>query len=144
MFRPDVIVGFTAFSSYSAKIVSILTGVPSIMTERGNPYVTINLKNILSRIELFFINRSKGGVFQIEGAAKFFSEKLQDRSAIIPNPIFVKSSIDVDSFCKRDKTIVSVGRSDNYQKRYDVMIKAFEIFSKQHPDWTLRLVGIRT
>lgn len=140
-FRPHVIIGFTAFPSYAAKLVSILTGIPSIMTERGNPYVTINLKNLPSRIELFFINRSKGGVFQIEGAANFFSEKLQSRSTIIPNPIFVKSIIDVESFSMRNKTVVSVGRLDNYQKRYDIMIKAFALFSKQHPDWILQLYG---
>ncbi len=140
-FRPDVIVGFTAFPSFAAKLVSILTGIPSIMTERGNPYVTINLKNLPSRIELFFINRSKGGVFQIEGAAKFFSEKLQSRATIIPNPIFIKSTFEVEPFRMRNKTVVSVGRLDNYQKRYDIMIKAFALFSKQHPDWILQLYG---
>ena len=68
-FDADVMVCFTMFPSFIGKVVQILTGIPSIMTERGNPYVTINKKNIFSRIELCAVNRSAGGVFQIKGAS---------------------------------------------------------------------------
>ena len=140
-FNADVMVCFTAFPSYVGKIVSLITGVPSIMSERGNPYITINKKNLASLFELFFINRSDGGVFQISGAAKFFSKRLQKKGIIIPNPIFIKDEVEPIDFQDREKSIVSVGRLDNEQKRYDIMIKAFAIFSKRYPEWTLKLYG---
>ena len=76
-------------------------------------------------MELAIINKSIGGVFQIAGAKAFYGEKLQERSIIIPNPIFIKEPINFVPYENREKTIVSVGRLDNYQKRYDIMIKAF-------------------
>ena len=137
----DVIIGFTAFPNYVGRIVGSLKGIPSIMSERGNPYITIDKSNLHSRLELAIINRSRGGVFQIEGAKAFYSKKLQERSTIIPNPIFIKEPINSVPYENREKTIVSVGRLDNYQKRYDVMIKAFSIFEKKHSDWELKLYG---
>lgn len=141
-FKADVMVCFTMYPSFVGKIVHLLTGVPSIMAERGNPYVTINKKNIFSLIELFLVNHSAGGVFQIKGASEFFSKRLQKRSTIIPNPIFIKDKIEPVHFEDREKSIVSVGRLDNYQKRYDIMIKAFSLFSKNHPEWFLKLYGV--
>lgn len=141
-FKADVMVCFTMFPSFVGKIVHLLTGVPSIMAERGNPYVTINKKNIFSLIELFLVNHSAGGVFQLKGASEFFSKRLQKRSTIIQNPIFIKDVIAPVKFDERDKSIVSVGRLDNYQKRYDVMLKAFSLFSKNHPEWILKLYGV--
>ena len=37
--------------------------------------------------------------------------------------------------------MVSVARLDNFQKRYDVMLDAFKLFSDKHPDYVLKLYG---
>ena len=141
-FDADVMICFTMYPSFVGKIVQMLTGIPSIMSERGNPYATINKKNFNCLIELFVVNQSAGGVFQIKGASDFFSTRLQKKSTIIPNPIFIKDKIEQVQFEQREKSIVSVGRLDNYQKRYDIMIKAFSLFSKNHPEWLLKLYGV--
>lgn len=137
----DIIIGFTAFPNFVARIVGSLKGIPSIMSERGNPFITIDKTNFHSRLELAIINQSKGGVFQIAGAKEFYGEKLQKRAVIIPNPIFVNEPISTIPIEKRQKTVVSVGRLDNYQKRYDIMIKAFVLFVNKFPDWTLKIYG---
>lgn len=137
----DVIIGFTAFPNYVGKIIGSLKRVPSIMSERGNPYITINKKNLHSLLELIVINHSAGGVFQIEGAKAFYGKYLQKRATIIPNPIFIKGTISYASYNNRNKTIVSVGRLDNEQKRYDIMIQAFSLFVRKYPDWSLKLYG---
>lgn len=138
----EVMVCFTMYPSFVGKLVHMMTGVPSIMSERGNPYVTINKKNIFSLLELLVVNRSAGGVFQLKGASKFYDKKLQARSTIIPNPIFINNKLKTVAYNERDKCIVSVGRLDNNQKRYDIMIKAFSLFSKSHPEWILKLYGL--
>lgn len=139
--QPEVLVCFTSFPSFVGKIVGYLLKIPSIMSERGNPYITINKKNLHSRIELFVINHSDGAVFQIQGAAEFFSEKLQTKGIIIPNPIFINEHIKYIPINERENSIVSVGRLDNTQKRYDIMMRAFAIFSKKHPEYVLKIYG---
>lgn len=139
--RPCILVCFTAFPSFVGRIVGFILKTPSIMSERGNPYITINKKNIHSRLELFVINHSNGAVFQIEGAAKFYSKKLQAKAEIIPNPIIINTLIDPILIENREKSIVSVGRFDNFQKRYDIMIKAFSIFVRKHSEYILKLYG---
>lgn len=140
-YQADVLVCFTSFPSFVGKIVGGLLKIPSIMSERGNPYVTINKKNLNTRLELFVINHSDGAVFQIQGASEFFSKKLQLKGTIIPNPISIDEHIDYIPIDKREKSIVSVGRLDNYQKRYDIMFKAFAIFSQRHSEYVLKIYG---
>ena len=47
-FDADVMICFTMYPSFVGKVVQMFTRIPSIMSERGNPYVTINKKNIFS------------------------------------------------------------------------------------------------
>lgn len=139
-FKPDILIGFTEKPSLYAKLSSVLLGIPSIMCERGDPNRTNGRKGLNNKIVAAIIERSKGAIFQTEGAQAFFSNNLKKRSAIIPNPIFINRVIGERPSIP-NKTVVSVGRLDNEQKRYDVMIKAFELFYKTHPDYILKLYG---
>ncbi len=136
----QVIVGFTPFANAYAKIVGTMLNIPSIMSERGDPARLIP-KSLKSKIINYIINRSKGGVFQIDGAKEFYGKGLQKRGVVIPNPIFVNGEIPSVNFEDREKTVVSVGRLDNFQKRYDVMLDAFKIFINKHPEYLLKLYG---
>lgn len=139
-FRADVLVGFNNWPNFYAKIVGSLLNIPSIMSERGDPSKT-NTNTLKSKIVFFIINRSKGGVFQTDGAKAYFGKGLQKRGVVIPNPIFLKGKILDIPFEEREKSVVSVGRLDNGQKRYDVMIDAFKLFSQKHPEYVLKLYG---
>lgn len=139
-FQADVIVGFTTFPNLYAVIVGKLLGIPSIMSERGDPSFTKGT-TLKAKIVGFLINRSRGGVFQTEGAMKFYGKKLQKRGVVIPNPIFVKGDVPQVNYSQREKTVVSVGRLDNTQKRYDVMLDAFKLFSDKHSEYILKLYG---
>lgn len=138
--KAEVIIGFTAMPNFIAKVVGLICNIPSIMSERGDPFITWS-KSFADKVLLYFINRSKGGVFQTEGAMKFYSKKLQKKGKVIPNPIFIKGKIPDVKQQDREKTVVSVGRLDMCQKRYDVMLNAFKIFSEKHPEYTLKLYG---
>lgn len=139
-FNTDILIGFTGFPNTYAKIVGTMLNVPSIMSERGDPTRTTS-KDIKSAIMRFIINRSRGGVFQTEGAMKYYGKGLQKRSVVIPNPIFIDGKTPYVKQEEREKTVVSVGRLDNEQKRYDVMLAAFKIFSEKHPEYTLKMYG---
>lgn len=139
-FKTEIIIGFTLMPNFLAKITSDLLGIPSIISERGDPYRTIS-NSLKSRIILSFINRSKGGVFQTDGAKEFYGERLQKRSKVIPNPVFIYDDFSEKIPEERKKTIVSVGRLDNFQKRYDVMLEAFKFLHQKYPEYTLKLYG---
>ena len=140
-YKADIMVAFTMFPNFYAEIVALLTGIPAIMSERGNPYITFS-KSLKDRIIYNIINQSKGGVFQTKEASLFYGKRLRKRSIVIPNPISLKNTtIPIIAMQDRRKTVVSVGRFQNVQKRYDVMLKAFQRFSQRYPDYTLKLYG---
>ena len=137
----DILVGFTEIPNVIARIIGLMLGIPSIMSERGDPARTgvgIGLKN---KIVLSLINGSKGGVFQTEGAKEFYGRGIRKRGVVIPNPIFITGEVPFVPYDKREKSVVSVGRLDNFQKRYDVMLDAFKIFSEKHPEYVLKIYG---
>ena len=139
-FKADVIISFTGIPNLMARIVGFMIGVPSIMSERGDPSKH-NLKGIKNKIERFLVNRSSGGVFQTDGAREYYGRGLRKRGVVIPNPIFINGEVPSINFEDREKSVVSVGRLDNYQKRYDVMLDAFKLFSEKHPEYVLKLYG---
>ena len=139
--KPDVIVGFTNYPNMYAKIIGMIFRIPSIMSERGDPRRTQGY-TFKAKISKFLINSSRGGVFQTEGAKDFYGKGLQKRGVVIPNPIFVNGEVPYISYNKREKSVVSVGRLDNTQKRYDVMLEAFKIFSNTHPEYVLKIYGV--
>ena len=140
-FRGEIIIGFTSFPNLCAVIVGKLLGIPSIISERGDPNYTKGRNRIKTYVVDKIINLSKGGVFQTEGARDYYGKGLKVRGKIIPNPIFMTDDLPERDYQSCEKTVVSVGRLDNFQKRYDVLIRAFSVFSKEHPEYVLKLYG---
>ncbi len=138
--KADVIVAFTFIPNAIGQIVGKMLNIPSIMSERADPYITVT-DSFADKLLLKIINRSAGGVFQIQGAREFYDKGLQERSVVIPNPIFIKDDIKFSDFKNREKSVVSVGRFGNGQKRYDIMLEAFKIFSEKHSEYVLKLYG---
>ena len=56
---------------------------------------------------------------------------------IIPNPITISNGAFSDNTQKR---AIAVGRY-TYQKGFDLLIKAWQIVNKHHPDWELNIYG---
>ena len=139
--KADIIISFTEMPNIYAKVVGALCGVPSIMSERGDPERTNGKRGLKNKIAVFIQNRSKGGVFQTDGARRFFGRGLRKRGIVIPNPIFIKGELPNVKWEDKQKTVVSVGRFDNFQKRYDIMLDAFKLFSEKHPEYVLKLYG---
>lgn len=139
--RADVVIGFTLFPNMYASIVGKMLRIPSIMSERGDPQRTGVGRGLKGKLILDIINGCSGGVFQTEGARSVYGQGLVRRSTVIPNPIFIDDEVPFIPYEQREKSVVSVGRLDNFQKRYDVMLKAFQLFSKKHPEYVLKLYG---
>ena len=139
-FDPDVIIGFAERPNLLAKLMGDIIKKPSIMSERGDPNRTNGRRGISNKIVAHIIDQSSGGVFQTDGAKKFYGQKLQKKGVIIPNPIFLDSEFEYKAI-EAKKIVVSIGRLDNEQKRYDIMLKAFKEFYKKHSEYSLNIYG---
>lgn len=140
-FKPDVIIGFKQLASFCAAVVGMLENIPSVISERADPFRAYKKVGATTRIKLWFINHADGGVFQTEQASTFYSAKIRKNCAVIPNPIFINGDIPTIDYSHLPKTIVSLGRIANEQKRLDVMLDAFEAFHKIHPEYVLKIYG---
>ncbi len=75
-------------------------------------------------------------VFQSERVKQLFKDSIQAKSSIIRNPIHVTCFADRIS----QNRIVTVGRYIE-QKNHVLLIRAFHVFWKSHPEYTLHLYG---
>jgi glycosyltransferase involved in cell wall biosynthesis len=138
--RVDIIIGFTKFPNFMASWVGKRLKKPVIIAERGDPFRDYD-KSFVNKLLLKIICSADGAVFQTIEASSFYPRKLQDKSQVIPNPIFLTEVPNIAPFENRNKTIVSIGRLDNVQKRYDVMLDAFKVFSAIHGNYELLIYG---
>lgn len=137
--KPDLIVTFKSTPAWITSIAARSLHIPVVFSERSDPY-NENLRKWRTYPYWIIINHAAGAVFQTYGAKEYFSKELQERSVVISNPV-ERFSIDYKENEEEDKAIVSFGRFENRQKRYDVMIDAFSIFHETHTDYVLKLFG---
>lgn len=104
-----------------------------IVSERSNP-----LTCTFTKSRNFFYSFAKGFVFQTEDAMNCFSEKIRNRSVVIPNPISDKVPERFKG--ERRKEIVAVGRLGE-EKNHRLLLEAYADFVKTVPDYTLKIYG---
>ncbi len=134
--KPDVCISFLP----NTDLIIWLSGIGSrtilISSERNSP--KDYPKQLYLRIlRLLGFLRADAVVFQSEGAKAFFSKRIQDKGIVIPNPICFNRLPTASSSIKR---IVAVGRISP-QKNYDLLVRSFSIFHKNHEDYTLQIFG---
>lgn len=139
--KPDIIISFLEMSNFTASVIGKLLRIPVVISERGDPFTSYRQAPFSVKIKLWCINKAEGAVFQTEGASKFYSAKLQKRCAIIPNSISLTAKINNVAYSDKPCTIVTHGRFDNKQKRFDVLLEGFRIFVLSQPAYKLIIYG---
>ena len=136
--KPDVAISFLQFPNFYSVIAGKMTKTPTIVSERGDPYMVTN------KIEKWMYSKyylATGAVFQTEMARDYFSPKLREKSVVIANPVILKDdSIFVD-YEKSEKSIAFSARFAVVQKRQDVMLDAFKLVLEKHPGYILKFFG---
>ncbi len=100
-----------------------------------------------SAINRFLLNVYLKGitkfVFQTNAQKQTFNRKIQDKGVIIPNPFkLTDSNINTDGI--NSKRFITVAMLRLKQKHQDLMVKAFAVFIKNHPDYTFEMYGKHT
>ena len=98
-------------------------------------------KNFLNRIML---NNSLRNithfVFQTNAQKNLYSKNIQDKGVVISNPFETQTSnLNVDGVSSN--RFITVASFKLKQKRQDLMVEAFSLFSKEHPDYIFEFYG---
>lgn len=137
-YRPDIILSFLPEPTFRLMLSKIFIKTRVIISVRNDPNIEYNnlIKKILVRL---LYSRANGFVFQTEDAKKWFSNKIQSKSVIIPNPI--NDTYLINRYTgKRKNEIVTVGRLTE-QKNHYLLIDSFKEIHNEYPDLKLKIIG---
>ena len=116
-----------------------------IMSERADPRAQFNNLPWKDKIGNFFMRKcglyslADWMVFQTHDAQSYYSEKIQRKSSIIPNPLDT-AKLPERYAGEREKRIVAAGRFSE-EKNFALLIDGFATFHESFPDYTLTIYG---
>ncbi|MBE5063456.1 glycosyltransferase [Lachnospiraceae bacterium DSM 108991] len=137
-FNADILISFLSEPCFRSLLVKRKIGIPVIICQRNDPkeeYKSFVYRSLMK----WLYPKAEGAVFQTEEQKKFFPIKLQKKSIVIANPVADEYICD-DYRYPLSRKIIAVGRLDA-QKNFKLLIKAFQEFSKEYPDYTLQIYG---
>lgn len=135
--KPDVIIGFWIHPMFYCLFNKFARRAVKIYSERNDPKLEYGC---ISKVLRWFVVRySNGIVFQTEMAQKYFGKKIQRKSRVIHNPVYIsKAQYPIKK--ERDNRIVAVGRL-NPQKNFELLINAFNKVVDDCPNSVLEIYG---
>lgn len=133
---PDVVISFLTKVNVISVLASTGLQMPVIISERNNPAA--------QRAHPFWAfawkiaaRRASAIVLQTEAIRALYPQNIQLRAVVIPNPV-------VPAIVNRephdDLVLAAVGRLE-WQKGFDMLIKAFAAIAEDFPDWKLVIWG---
>lgn len=134
----DVAISFLPEPTYRLMMAKQFLKIKTIVSVRNDPNIEYN--NILKKLLVKLLySKADGFVFQTEDAKNWFSNKIQSRSIIIPNPI--NDIYLVDRYTgQRDNEIVTVGRLTEQKNQY-LLIDSFKELHSEYPSLKLKIIG---
>jgi GalNAc-alpha-(1->4)-GalNAc-alpha-(1->3)-diNAcBac-PP-undecaprenol alpha-1,4-N-acetyl-D-galactosaminyltransferase len=136
--KPSIVMTFgDIFSSLLLPLIKRL-GYELIACERNNP--NIDMPYGLGSLRKKLFSYADRCAFQTEDAKNVYDINVQRKSCVIPNPVTLNFTTP-PSWGDRRKEISFVGRFEIKQKRQDIMLEAFEIIFRKHPEYTLVFYG---
>ena len=133
--KPDIIISFldlaVAYSFLSkpsyAKFIVSERNLPGLKND--DPFIEVNKQCAYLSADAL--------VVQSKGAASYYFD-INPRVVVIRNPIWVsQSSLPYQA---RKNKIVAIGRLSS-QKNYPMMLKAFKLFARRYPNYSLHIFG---
>lgn len=128
--------GFLIRSNIAMLMAAKGTGVKTVFCERNNPIRPDMPKNIM-KIRDKIYHRCSAAVFQTAEEMAYYT-KIKGPKVVIPNPL--KENLPDRYTGERRHEIVNFCRLSE-QKNIPLLIDAFEMLLRDHPDYTLRVYG---
>ena len=136
--RPNVVLSLPEEIGIYVIGSMLFSKIPVVVSERNNPRVMPYKKTTRFLRNLLYPFAS-GFIFQSKEAAEFFSDKIQKKGIILPNPLDL-SRIPDEYMGELNKVVVAAGRFEE-QKNFKLLIDAFAEFYQRHKEYKLIIYG---
>lgn len=141
--QPSVVVGFTDATNVLVLLALRRSGIPTVVSERIDPrfHRIGNGWNLLRRLTYRWADAL---VVQTAAVSEWAKAVVgEQRVAVIPNPLVVQegpADAAVADAIPRRPFVAAMGRLDP-QKGFDLLLTAFASAGKNHPEWSLVILG---
>ena len=136
-FKPDIVCAFLSDVVRITVLAMKGSDIPIIGSERGDPYFFTEKQ--FNKYRKAYL-KCKSVVFQLDDVAQKYNLPISIKQKVIPNPCIPRKN----NYCKKrfqtNKTIIAAGRLTD-QKRFDLLIDAFEIVKQRFPEYQLHIYG---
>lgn len=139
--KPDAVLAFSTKMAMRVQLARGQVGPALICSERANP--AFRAESAATRMERRLLKKAEGFIFQTQRVSLLFPPEMRERGPVIHNGLFspdIPGTVTAFSQ-RRQKEICAVGRLENGQKAYDVMLEAFALFREKHPEHVLHIYG---
>jgi GalNAc-alpha-(1->4)-GalNAc-alpha-(1->3)-diNAcBac-PP-undecaprenol alpha-1,4-N-acetyl-D-galactosaminyltransferase len=137
--EPDVVIAFMEKVNVLTLLATVGLNLPVVVSERIDPHF-YPIGKIWSCLRTWAYRRTGCLVVQTESAKAFFSEPIQRRTRVIPNPVIRPPESAAGSNRGIRKQIIGIGRLTP-QKGFDLLLNAFAQIASRHPDWSVVVWG---
>lgn len=131
--RDAILVAFEPDAAFFAGIAKVGLSMTLIASERNDPKSFGS-----SKVRKFAYQWADKLMFQTQDAMEYFTQEIQAKGCVIPNPISDALPTPYEGI--RKKTVVAVSRLEP-QKNHKMLLEAFAGFVKEYPEYTLHLYG---
>lgn len=135
----DTVISFMWDVNMNVVLACMGLGKKVIISERADPHNSTRFKAHNFAIK-WILPWADKIVFQTPMAKETYTRRSRKKGVIIPNPIVIKEDNVDENNAPCKKEIISAGRLME-QKNFEMLIQAFAIFSKEHPDYKLTIYG---
>lgn len=133
--KPDCIISLTTGGIYPLLAAKAVKG-KLILSERSNPNKNMGMKDKLNK--WISLRNADAIVFQTEYAKKQYSNRMQKKGIIIPNPL--DSNLPDVYTGIRENRVVAAGRMIT-AKNYPMLFAAFKKFAQKYTEYVLEVYG---
>ena len=135
--RPDIVISFLTRTNFMSILACKLFSIKIIVSEHFNH---LGPSDKISQFTWNYLYKQANALTVLTKFDKPFFEKKGARVVVMPNPsTFTPIK---DNTIPRRKTILAIGCLDRYHdKGFDNLIQLISPVLRQHPGWTLKIVG---
>ncbi|NDI34879.1 glycosyltransferase [Chengkuizengella sediminis] len=136
--RPDLICSFGVNTIFLHVLAALGLGIKNVGSERRSPAdLPIMWKTISRKV----YEKCNGMVFQLEDAKNYYNPKIAHKATVIPNPYLSNKQYIPFDTNNRQKLITAGAARLEYEKGFDILIKAFYYVNKRQPEYRLIIYG---
>lgn len=139
--HPDVLINFLPRMQIWMMFATMFMKLRRVETVRISPWQVANRRKSEAFLWKMCFRRSSEVIIQTKEQGEFFSEKIQRKCWVIPNPIgqqYIDHS--KESYGEHARYFMAAGRIAK-QKNYPMMIRAFGMMHQKYPDTRLSIFG---